>query len=225
MQVDYTVHKAQTAQDRTQILSVLATVYQEEKGWIPDLEPLFPLADLHGNQCAWFIVQLADQAVGAVRVLYELPLALYRTYKLEPIDPQFDLANFVVSNPVAEIGRFAVLAEHRNKFVAAALLMKAAVADTLDRGYTHYITDVFENEPTSPLQFHTRVLGFEPVATHQIGEFKCSNRRITLVLDLQKSLRRLSSKGSWIFRFICGDWSSDRLHRYLNPVPAMNRIA
>jgi len=59
------------------------------------------------------------------------------------------------------------------------------------RGYTHVITDVFEDDPHSPLGFHTRVMGFRPVGTHDHGDLNCKNRRITLLLDLKSSSQRL----------------------------------
>jgi len=212
---DYAVRKATTPEDRKAILQVMAEVYQEEKAWIPNLDELFPLTDLQGNSCSWFLSSQGAEPVGAVRVLYDLPIGLYRSYQFHPVEPGFDLLGLVTNHPVAEVGRFAVLAQHRNRFLAAALLMKAAVDDTITRGFTHYITDVFENEATSPLQFHTRVLGFEAIATHDWGEFRCANRRITLMLDIPKAIRQLSRKGGWIYRFICGDWDEKKVDQYL----------
>ena len=92
--------------------------------------------------------------------------------------------------------------------------MNLAVRDTLERGYTHYITDVFEGEKHSPYKFHTRVMGFIPVATHDVVELNCPNRRITMVLDLADCYQRIKSFGGWIFRAITGNWSKE-LHDLL----------
>jgi hypothetical protein len=98
-------------------------------------------------------------------------------------------------NQIAEVGRFAVLAEHRGNVLLAAALMRAATEEMVDKGYTHVITDVFEDDTHSPLGFYTRVMGFLPVATHDHGELNCKSRRITLVLDLKSSYRRLKARG------------------------------
>ena len=48
----------------------------------------------------------------------------------------------------------------------------------------------------------TRVMGFIPVATHELGELNCTSRRITLVLDLKSSYQRLKARGNWVFRYL-----------------------
>ena len=53
-------------------------------------------------------------------------------------------------------------AEHRSNVLVAAALMRAATEEMVTRGYTHVITDVFEDDTHSPLGFHTRVMGFIP---------------------------------------------------------------
>ena len=113
---------------------------------------------------------------------------------------------------IAEVGRFAVVAEERGNLLLAAALMRAATEEMVARGYTHLITDVFEDDPHSPLGFHTRVMGFEPVATHECGELNCDSRRITLVLDLKSSYKRLKARGNWVFRHLTADWPDAR-HR------------
>ncbi len=94
----------------------------------------------------------------------------------------------------------------------AAALMRAATEDMVELGYTHLITDVFEDDVHSPLGFHTRVMGFLPVATHDHGELNCASRRITLVLDLKSSYQRLKARGNWLYRYLTRDWD-DALHR------------
>jgi hypothetical protein len=92
--------------------------------------------------------------------------------------------------------------------------MRAATADTVARGYTHFITDVFEHDPHSPFGFHTRVMGFTPVATHAHGELHCASRRITLVLDLRAAYQRLRRRSTWFFRYLTAAWD-EALHRKL----------
>ena len=113
---------------------------------------------------------------------------------------------------IAEVGRFAVVAEERGNLLLAAALMRAATEEMVARGYTHLITDVFEDDPHSPLGFHTRVMGFRPVDTHERGELNCDSRRITLVLDLKSSYQRLKGRGNWVFRYLTAGWP-DALHR------------
>jgi hypothetical protein len=78
--------------------------------------------------------------------------------------------------------------------------MKAAVGEVVERGYTHFITDVYDGDPHSPLKFHTRVLGFERVGTHRFGELDCDCVRIILVLDLARAYRRAKERKNRMFR-------------------------
>jgi hypothetical protein len=58
------------------------------------------------------------------------------------------------------------------------------------------------------------VMGFYPVATHEVGELNCRNRRITMVLDLKAAYQRLKRRGNWIYRYLTFNWD-DALHRRL----------
>jgi len=194
--------------DRQAALHVLRSVYVAEKHWASRENDILPQADLESNHVAWFLSRFAGTPTGVVRVLFQLPLALYRSYGITPLDPSLDVERFLTANRVAEVGRFAVLPEARGQIMVAASLIKAAARETLARAYTHLITDVFENDPNSPYEFHTRVLGFVPVATHEHGELaSAAGRRITMLLDLAKAYQRLAAKNNWIFRYIFeGDW-------------------
>ena len=86
--------------------------------------------------------------------------------------------------------------------------MRAAVKETVERDFTHYITDVFEGEANSPQDFHRRVMGFQIVATHDTGELNCPCRRITMLLDIREAYQRMRKEGGWIFRFITEDWTA-----------------
>jgi hypothetical protein len=197
---------------RAEALEVLGTTYRNEKGWVRDADHQFPAKDLERRDIAWFVVRLEGQAVGVLRTLFDPPLQQYARYELRLIDPHVDVEKFLRQHRIAEVGRFAVVPAHRGNLMLAAALMRSATEEMVTRGYTHVITDVFEDDPHSPLGFHTRVMGFEPVATHDHGELNCKSRRITLLLDLAKSYRRLKARGNWIYRYLTARWP-DALHR------------
>lgn len=197
---------------RAQAMEVLRATYRDEKGWVSDESRQIPETDLTVPSISWFVVRMDGTPVGVLRVLYDPPIDLYAEYGFELTVTNLDVERFLRENRIAEIGRFAVLPRHRGQIVVVAALMREAVFETVRRGYTHYITDVFEDDPHSPLQFHTKVMGFRPVATHEVGELNCRSRRITLILDLADAYRRLKKAHGWIFRFFTGDWSEE-LHR------------
>lgn len=199
---------------RAAALDVLGVTYRNEKGWVSDLERQFPAQDVERADIAWFVVHLEGRPVGVLRTLFDPPLLQYTKYGLRPLDPRIDVERFLRRHRIAEVGRFAVVPEHRGNLMLAAALMRSATEEMVTRGYTHAITDVFEDDPHSPLGFHTRVMGFEPVATHDRGELNCKSRRITLLLDLGASYRRLKARGNWIYRYLTARWP-DALHRRL----------
>jgi hypothetical protein len=92
-----------------------------------------------------------------------------------------------------------ILPEYRKKIFVAIRLMGAAVKEVVERNYTHFITDVFEGEPHSPLKFHTRILGFEVIGQHLYGELNCSLTRIILTLDILKAYQRLKTQRNRIY--------------------------
>lgn len=199
---------------RRAVVEVLRATYHHEKRWVEEPEEQFPASHLSRSDISWFLAVSQGEPVGVVRVLYNPPLAEYAKYGFELLDTAPDIEEFISSNRVAEIGRFAVIPKHRRQFLIAAELMRAATEETVALGFTHFVTDVFEDDPHSPLGFHTRVMGFYAVATHDIGELQTQSRRITLVLDLKACYRRLSVRRSWFFRYMTGQWA-DSLHRRL----------
>jgi len=202
------------ASGRQAAVDVLRRTYQLEKRWIADPEQQFPAADLTRPEISWFIATMDDAAAGVLRVLYDPPLALYAKYGFQPIGSAIDIESFVRQNRIAEIGRFAVMPDQRSHMVLAAALMRAATAEVVARGYTHFVTDVFENDPHSPYGFHTRVMGFRAVATHDVGELQCASRRITMVLDLRDAYGRLKASGNWMYRYLTCEWD-ERMHGLL----------
>ena len=199
---------------RRSVVGVLSETYHREKRWVTDPAGQIPADDLRRSDISWFVVKVDGQPAGVLRVLYDPPLAEYAKYGFKLIDAAVSVEDFVRANRVAEIGRFAVVPRFRGKFMVAAALMRAATEETVERGFTHFVTDVFEDDPHSPFGFHTRVMGFHAVATHDVGELHSRSRRITLVLDLKACYQRLKLRRSWIFRYLTGQWA-EALHQRL----------
>jgi hypothetical protein len=199
---------------RQRVTAVLRATYQHEKRWVSDPETQAPPDDIGRSDLSWFVVSVRGRPAGVVRILYSPPLEQYAQYGLKLLDPAIAVDDFIRQNRIAEIGRFAVKRRYRRRFLLAAALMRAAAAETIARGYTHYVTDVFEDDPHSPYGFHTRIMGFFPVATHDVGELRCRSRRITLVLDLRAAYRRLRQQGNWIYRYFTSQWD-DALHQHM----------
>lgn len=199
---------------RQKALGVMRSTYRDEKNWIASDDKLVSLEELQDPSVSWFVAEESGRPVGVLRVLYEPPLDLYAAYGFKLVVRDIDLDAFVRNNRIAEIGRFAVVPSERGNVLVSAALMREAVHETICRGFTHYITDVFEGEEHSPFNFHTRVLGFQVVATHDVGELNCPNRRITMVLDLKQCYLRLKASRGWLFRFLTEHWSPE-LHRSL----------
>lgn len=201
-------------QTRQDALAVLGATYRDEKGWVEQAESQLPQSDLSSPQVSWFIAYRGLVPAGVLRVYYNPPVAQYRAYDVTLLDRGLDVDRFLATNHIAEIGRFAICPRYRRNLLIAVALMRAATRETVERGFTHYITDVFEDDPHSPYGFHTRVMGFSPVATHEHGELHCKSRRITLILDLKAAYKHLRHRQSWIFRSLTGDWD-EGLHRRL----------
>lgn len=208
------VDRVQSRADRDAALSVLRATYQTEKRWVEQAESQIAEADLASELVSWFLARRGGQPVGVLRVHYAPPLDQYRSYDLRLLKPGMDVDAFLQIARLAEIGRFAIVREQRRSSLVAVALMRAATRETVERGYSHYITDVFENDPHSPYGFHTRVMGFDPIATHERGELHCASRRITLILDLRAAYHRLRQRKRWIFRALTADWD-EGLHRRL----------
>jgi len=208
------VMRVATMDAREQALEVLRSTYEDEKAWVDRAETQFPISDLDSPAISWFMAVRRTRPAGVLRVYYEPPVGQYRAYKVTLLDPRVDVDEFLQANRIAEIGRFAIIPAYRRNLLLAVALMRAAIRETIERGFTHYITDVFENDPHSPYGFHTRVMGFSPVATHDDGELRCASRRITLICDLKAAYHRLRKRQSWIFRTLTADWD-ERLHRQL----------
>ena len=201
-------------QTRQDALAVLGATYRDEKGWVAQAESQLPATDLRCPHISWFVAYRGPEPAGVLRIHYAPPVAQYRAYNVTLLDGALDVDRFISGHRIAEIGRFAIVARYRRNPLLAVALMRAATRETVERDFTHYITDVFEDDPHSPYGFHTRVMGFAPVATHDHGELNCRSRRITLILDLKAAYRHLRHRQSWIFRSLTADWD-EGLHRRL----------
>jgi hypothetical protein len=169
---------------------------------------MFPENDLARDDISWFIATRRNEPMGVLRVLYEPSIEQYYKYALNPIDTTIAVDDFIKSERIAEVGRFAVIPERRSG------VMRAATREIVSRGFTQLVTDVFENDPHSPFRFHTRIVGFRPVATHEAGELNAKGRRITLLLDIKIAYQTLKSRGTWFFRAMTKDWT-EVMHKRL----------
>lgn len=202
------------AAGRAAALEVLKSTYLHEKGWVTAAEDLFPTAEIERDDVLWLTATADGRPAGVLRVGFDPPIEGYARYQLEFRDPAIDVAAFLRRNRIAEIGRFAVVPDARRNILIPASLMRSAVRTTITRGYTHFVTDVLENDPHSPYGFHTRVLGFQEVATHRAGELLSDSRRITMVLDIKAAHLRLRNRKNWIFRYLAAGWE-DELRRHI----------
>ncbi len=208
------VRRVETEAERRNALSILKIIYQDEKAWVSDAEAQFPADDLSRKDISWFIAMRRSEPIGVLRVCYDPPVQQYLQYGLKLIDRDLDIARMIERERIAEIGRFAVHPELRGDLLVASRLMGAATREIVSRQYTQLITDVFEADPHSPLGFHTRVIGFRPIATHEIGDLLYKGRRITLVLDVKAAYLRLKRQSNWFFRTMTRGWT-DAMHKHL----------
>jgi hypothetical protein len=199
---DVLVRRVVSEAGRADALAVLAATYREEKQWVSDAESQFPATDIGSDDVAWFVAYGAGRASGVVRILFNPPIAVYARYGLTSLDPANRIEDFIGRPDLAEVGRFAVVPDRRGQYLVAAALMRAVTITCLERKVACLITDVFEDDPHSPFGFHTRVLGFRPVATHDVGELNCKSRRITMVLELAPAYRRLRRRNHWFYRYV-----------------------
>jgi len=181
---------------------------------VQNVESVFPQNDLQRPDVSWFIATRREEPMGVLRVLYDPPIEQYHKYGLTPIDGDPAVYDFIKTEQIAEVGRFAVIPERRKGVGVVMSLMRAATREIVLRGYTQLVTDVFENDPHSPFRFHTRIVGFRPVATHEIGELRFKGRRITLLLDIKIAYQTLKSRGTWFFRAMTKDWT-EVMHKRL----------
>lgn len=194
-----TVSKVLNHDDRVAAISVIEQVFQLEKQWITSAHEQLPQRSENNDDCSWFLARVDDRPAGVLRLQYGASLDVPEEYQVT-FEPGVDPEVMKKQGRYVEIGRFMILKEFRKHPRIALRLMRIATQEVLEKDYTHFITDVFEGEEHSPLNFHTRVLGFEIIGRHMLGELHCSSTRIILTLDILHMYRRVRNSRSRIYR-------------------------
>ncbi len=185
-------------ESRSLALQVIEGVYLKEKNWIRDPENEIPLNIAESTKYSWFLVMVNQKPAGVIRLAYDP--SLYFPPELEvTLNSDIDLGKMACEWKMVEIGRFMILPEYRKNIRVVLKLMRAAIKEVVEKGYTHFLTDVFETDPNSPLHFHTKILGFERIGSHLHGELNCSSTRIILTLDILKAYRKLRERRDKIY--------------------------
>lgn len=186
---------------RAAALSVVEEVYLAEKRWIANVDSEIPEHPEVEAGRSWFLARVGDEPVGVIRLVYDPSLELPPELDVA-LEPGVDLVQLGASGRFVEIGRFMISPRHRKNTRIALKLMQEASAEVIARGYTHFLTDVFVDDEHSPLRFHTRVLGFERIATHRFGELACDSLRVVLILDIARAYHRLRDRRNRVFRLL-----------------------
>lgn len=190
--------KIKTRDDREDALKVIQEVYLKEKNWIRSTNDQIPEDIDKREDISWFIVKINSKPAGVLRLLYD-PILEFPPEMNVTLNKDIDIDKLKSTGKFAEIGRFMIIPKYRKYITIVLRLMRAAIKEVVERDYTHFITDVFENEPNSPYKFHTRILGFEVIGKHLYGDLNCSCTRIILTLDILKNYRRLKAQKNKIF--------------------------
>jgi hypothetical protein len=213
-----TVKKVLSAVDRQRALTVVEAVYLHEKQWIQNAGTEIPVDAAERQGQSWFMVSVGDEPAGVIRLVYDPPLDMPAEYGVV-LEPNVDLEGLKRRGRFVDIGRFMIVPKHRRNIRVVLRLMRAAILEVVSRGYTHFLTDVFENDPHSPLRFHTQVLGFERIGTHRYGELACASSRILLILDIARAYRRLKERDNKVWKEL-GEGVYDIMESRLPALPA-----
>ena len=191
--------KIVSSADRGKALEVVEAVYAREKRWIADAAAEVPPDAGRRTDRSWFLVTVNGRPAGVIRLVYDPPLRLPAELGVT-LEPGVDLAGLARRGRFVDIGRFMIVPRFRRNIRVALRLMRAAIVEVVERGYTHFLTSVFADDPHSPLGFHTRVLGFERIGSHRTGELACASARILLVLDIARAYQRLERRRNKVWR-------------------------
>jgi hypothetical protein len=191
--------KVLTPADRAQALTVIEAVYLQEKQWIRDPLSEIPAEAAERLDQSWFLVTADGAPAGVIRLVYDPPLEMPAEYGVT-LEPSVDLETLRRYGRFVDIGRFMIIPRYRRNIRVVMKLMRIAIIEVVSRGYTHFLTDVFEDDPHSPLRFHTQVLGFERIGTHRHGELACASSRIILILDIARAYQRLKKRENKVYR-------------------------
>lgn len=193
-----TVERVLSGETRRNAVEVIEQVFRKEKKWISAAQEQLPQTFEENDSFSWFLAKVDGRPAGVLRLMYDPPLELPREYDVRLL-PGVNIERMKQEGRYVEIGRFMIKSEFRKNPRIALRLMRTATREVLERDYTHFITDVFEGEPNSPLNFHTRVLGFEVIGKHLFGDLNCSSTRIILTLDIVKVYRRIRNNRSRVY--------------------------
>ncbi|MCF8382073.1 MAG: GNAT family N-acetyltransferase [Chlorobium sp.] len=193
-----TVQRVLGPEDRQGVIDIIEQVFLREKNWISSAHTQIPEELAAEQHFSWFLARVNGRPAGVLRLLYDPSLNLPEEYQVSFM-PGIDAEYLKNQGRYVEIGRFMIPGEYRRNHRIALRLMRAATEEVVGRDYTHFITDVFENEQHSPLNFHTRVLGFEVIGRHLFGDLNCSSTRIILTLDILKLYSRVKDSRSRIY--------------------------
>jgi hypothetical protein len=192
-------HKVVSAADRDKALTVVEAVYRREKQWIRDAAGEIPPAAGSLPDRSWFLVTVGGSAAGVIRLVYDPPLEPPADFEVT-LEPNVDLEGLKRRGRFVDIGRFMIVPRYRRNIRVVLRLMRAAIVEVVERGYTHFLTSVFADDPHSPLGFHTRVLGFERLGSHRTGELACASVRILLILDIARAYLRLERRRNRVWK-------------------------
>ena len=199
MRSSVVARKVLTPRDREEALSVIEAVYMQEKRWIGDPGSEIPADTAARHDHSWFLVTVEGEPAGVIRLVYDPALEMPAELGVS-LEAHVDLETLKRRGRFVDIGRFMIVPRHRRNIRVVMRLMRAAILEVVSRGYTHFLTDVFEDDPHSPYHFHTRVLGFERIGTHRHGELACASTRIILILDIARAYRQLEKKENKVFK-------------------------
>jgi Acetyltransferase (GNAT) family len=205
-----TVARIVDSVDRAAALRVVSEVYLAEKRWIANVDSEIPEQPQTEAGRSWFLARVGDEPVGVIRLVYDPSLELPPELDVA-LEPGVDLESIAARGRFVEIGRFMISPRHRSNTRIALRLMQEASAEVIARGYSHFLTDVFVDDAHSPLRFHTRVLGFERIATHRFGELACDSLRVVLILDIARAYNRLRDRRNRVFRLLGQGLDESRL--------------
>jgi hypothetical protein len=203
-----TTARVACAAGREAALAIVQQVYQEEKGWLAAADGDFPESDLASPATSWFLARCGGEPAGVVRLTYDPSLELPAAAGVE-IEAGVDLERLAASGRFVEVGRLMIAPRFRARAAVVLALMRAALGEVVQRGYTHLLTVVFEDDPHSPYGFHTRILGFERIGSHRHGELACASRRIILTLDIARAYDRLRGPRSKLVQALTGGLEPD----------------
>lgn len=192
-----------SSSDREKALAVVEAVYRREKKWIAEIGAEVPPDAGAIDDRSWFLATVDGRPAGVIRLVYDPPLELPAEFEVT-LDPKVDLAALRQRGRFVDIGRFMIVPQYRRNIRVVMRLMRAAVVEVVERGYTHFLTSVFADDPHSPLGFHTRVFGFERIGSHATGELACTSIRILLILDIARAYQRLRQRKNKVFRELGG---------------------